>query len=156
MKFDLDIKGIDQVNKILSQLPKDINTKVQKDINMKAAKIAADTLKRNAPSGNSTKKPSNQIENNIKVVAKPGTQQTILVGLTKTVFYAKFIEFGTKVRKVLGRNDRYKGANRGKVTARPFIARSFDQASNNIISFMNTNYLKLVNASIKKHIKKLK
>lgn len=155
MDFKFEIQGLKEIKELLKDLPDSVKDQVQADINNNAAKIVQKELQDNAPSGNNDELPKNKIENNIVIKTEKGSKTNKLVGFTKRVFHVKFIELGTKVRSVVGKKGKYKGANRGAVRARPFVLRSHQSGGKKAIDFMATNYLKVLHNSIKKQNKKV-
>lgn len=150
------IEGIAQAKKILDMLPKVANDKIIYDINRAGANIVKKELQANAPDGDNDSKSSDKIQANIVVQKNREHRNAVSIGFAKKVFYVRFIEFGTKIRETLGRGRYKKGANRGAVQAKPFIKQSHETAAPKVIDFFQTNFLKLVNKSLKRQIKRLK
>jgi HK97 gp10 family phage protein len=147
VKFE--IEGLAELNKLLESLPKDLQDKLAYDINRQAGNIAAQVIRENVPVGDNDKPADEKLENNV-VVAKGKGKTTVLVGFNKKAgAIARWIEKGTKVRATS------EGENRGEIEPQPFIEKAHQKALPAIISFMNTNYLKLIERSMRKHIKKL-
>ena len=149
------IEGIEQVNKMLSTLPKELSDRVLLDINKQVGKIVQKELQQNAPEGNNDKSSKQKIEENV-VVKKSDTKTGVLVGFTKKVWYVKLLELGTKVRRTLGKGKYKKRANRGRITRRPFIERSHLNAYPKAVDYFVNNYLKIVNRSLKRLAKRFK
>lgn len=152
--FDFKIEGIKEVQQLLKTLPASVNAKVQADLNQQAAKIVQAELIANAPDGDNNSKPKNKIESNVVIKTEKGSKSAKIIGFTKRVWYVKLIEMGTAVRTVLGKNDGFrKGANRGSMPSTPFIAKSHSDAAPKVIQFLQENYLKIIQKSIKKQAK---
>lgn len=140
----LDIQGLDQINKLLNDLPKEITDKLALDINKKAGNIAKEEIQLRAPHAN-----NDSILNAIKV--KKGERNSdVIVGLDKSGYLGRFHEFGTKVRTTES------GANRGAITRKPFFYEGVDAAVPAIIKFMQENYAKIINRAMKRLAKKAK
>jgi HK97 gp10 family phage protein len=148
IKFN--IQGIDEVNKILSQLPKSVNERVQLDLHKQAAKVVKEEIANRAPDGNNNKSSSAKIENNILIVKAPESKSSVWVALSKNVFYAKFIERGVNyVRKTKT------GKETGSLPRRPFIEPAHLAAFPKVVQYLSDNYLKLVNKAVKKQARKI-
>ncbi len=156
--FDLNLEGLKELNQALSQLPNDVNEQIVKDLNRKAANIAAQVLREETPdSTSSTRRSKDKLSNAVKVVSSK-TKTGFSVGYDKRKGYpVVWLQGGTRVRSIKGKGHRYrKSANRGKVNARPFVQGSFEKAIPKVLDFMQVNYLKTINQSIKKHLSRLK
>ncbi|HYG03020.1 MAG TPA: hypothetical protein VD927_11290 [Chryseosolibacter sp.] len=149
MKFKLELDGLDAVLKMLSELPNDLNEKIQYDINRQAANIAKEQLIADSP--------SQEIAENVMISKTPRTKTGVSIGYKRKVFHVKFLEKGTRVRSTKGNSKYYKNkANRGSIARKPFIIQSHQKAAPNIIKFVSTNFLRLINKSLKKHTKRLR
>jgi HK97 gp10 family phage protein len=146
VQFDID--GLDQINKLLSDLPKEINSKISEGIHREAAKIAKAEIEKSVPVGDNDKPSSNKIENNV-VIAKGKVKGSIVVGFSPKVWYVRLIERGTKVRETNG------GANRGSMERKPFIKQAHERSFEAVINHLNQNYGKLIEKSLKRLAKKL-
>ncbi len=152
--IDYELKGLPEIQKLLAQLPADINKSILTDVMLKTGGIVKKEIVGRIPEGNNNKRSGNKLTTKVKVV-KSETGGA-LIGFKKSGFYARFLEFGTKVRKTLGRG-RYKaGANRGSMTSKPFLQSAHESATPKAVSFFSENFAKLINNAIKKQIKKVK
>jgi HK97 gp10 family phage protein len=148
IKFE--IKGLEEVNKILSSLPQAVNDRVQFDLHKAAAKIVKEEIAMRAPDGNNNRPSSDKIENNIIIKKAPQTKSSVWVGLSKKVFYARFIERGVNyIRKT--KNDKSTGSMPRKAFIEPAHLAAFPK----VVKFLADNYLKLINKSIKRQSKKI-
>lgn len=150
--FDINIQGLTEVQSLLKGLPDDVTDKIQLDINKKGAQFVVKEMQKNAPSGNNDKKAKSKIENNI-VSVKGEDPTSVWVGIKKKIFYAGFLSEGTKERTVKGRGKYPKGTNRGKIAASNWIEKSHADGAANAVEFLQQNYLKLINQSVKKQLK---
>src|ERR1043165_7381796 len=94
---ELNIEGLDEVKKMLEQLPDDVNDKILTELAMKGAQIVKKELSEAAPEGINDKKAKAKLSQ--KVTIKKSDSGGALVGFKKSAFYVKFIERGTAVRK---------------------------------------------------------
>jgi HK97 gp10 family phage protein len=147
--FKFEIKGINEVRKMLSSLPQEVNDKILFDINKAAARIVKKQLEEDAPDSNSDKKNADKVSANV-VIKKSKSKTGVNIGFKRKVWYTTLIERGTRVRKTLGKGKYRKGANRGKMTRKPFIAQAHQKAAPAVVNYFTTNYLKLVNRSLKR------
>jgi HK97 gp10 family phage protein len=154
MKFKLDLKGIDAVTKILKTLPQDLRDNVLYDINRAAAKIVKEKLTLAAPDDANETNSKNKIENNVAITKGRGSRTLVQTGIKKRAFHARFLEFGTRVRKTKGKGKYKRPANRGAVTPRPFIRRAHERATPKVLKYVSSNYLKVINRSIKRFAKR--
>jgi len=153
MKFDFKIEGIEEVKKMLASLPNSVNEKIQNDLNTKAAYMVKAELEKNAPDGDNDKENKNKIANNVVVKNVKGSKQAKYIGFTKRAWYVKLIELGSSIRLVKGKNDKYKGANRGSMPRKPFVLNTHNTVAGKVIDYLKSNYVKLVSNSIKKQSK---
>ena len=156
MKFSFDIQGLDQVKRALSQLPKEVNDKILYDLHLGAARIVKSDIQSATPEGNNTKKASQKARANVIVKRQRRSTTGVNIGYSTRAFHIGFIEFGTKLRVLKGQGKYRKGTKRGKITARPFIGAAHDRAFPKALQYVSTNYLKLVNRSLKKQLRGLK
>lgn len=152
--FKIEIAGLKEVQDLLNNLPKSITDRVQGDIHYQAGKIVQDELKASAPDGDNSKKPKNKLENNVIIKRQ---KSSVLIGFNKRAFYVKWLEYGTIVRRILGRKKSpsgkagfRKGKNTGKISPRPFVKQAHERAGRIVIDFLNRSYLNLIYKSIKK------
>lgn len=143
------IEGIDEVKKMLDALPKEISDKVQLSINKEAGKIAKKVLQEAAPEGDNDKASADKAANNV-LVSRGDKKTNVFVGFAKKVWYIKLIERGTKVRKTES------GAERGSITRKPFIDEAHRKAVPKILQYLEDNYLKIINRTLKRLAKKVR
>lgn len=152
--IDFKIEGIAQVDKMLKDLPLALNQSIMRDVNKAAAKIAKAQLEEDTPVGDNDKKQSDKAESNVTIVNdKKSKTGGVLLGFKKRSWYILLQEIGTKVRQLTGKG-KYKSGNRGKIERKPFILESHQKAFPAVIEFMQKNYLKIVNKSLKKNARK--
>jgi HK97 gp10 family phage protein len=154
-EIKFEIKGIEEANKMLSQLPKSISNRVLYDINKNAAKIVKKELEESAPDSNSDKKSKNKIASNV-IIKKSETGTGVNVGFAKKTFWVLFQEFGTVVRSLSGKGKYKKGTNRGKIERKPFVQVAHNRVYPRVVDFFVNNYLKIVNQSLKRQSRKLR
>jgi len=152
--FNFNIKGIEEVNNILKTLPNSINERIQSDINRKGASIVKAELKESAPEGDNNKKQKEKIGDN--VIIKKSSSTGFFIGFTKKVWYVKLLEMGTVVRQTLGKGKYAAGANRGLIIRKPFIEKAHNETASKVVDYITTNYLKIVNRSLKRLTKKFR
>jgi HK97 gp10 family phage protein len=152
--IDFKIQGLTEVQKMLDQLPDDVNQNITQDLMMKAGGIVKKEIQNSAPEGNNTKRNKNKLASKVAIVKTDNGGVTI--GFKKSGFYAKFIEFGTSVRTTKGLGKYRAGANRGTMNAKPFVQRAHEAAAPKAVDFFSNNFAKLVNNSIKKQLKNIK
>lgn len=158
MSIKLQIKGLKEIEKMLKQLPKDINDRVQYDLNRKVAAIAKKQMEMDAPEGNNNKKAKDKTRSNITIAKArgKGNRSGVWVGVKKRVWYSTLIDRGTKVRSTKGKGRYKKKANRGSIGSRPWIEQAHNKAMPSMINFINNSYAKVVNQSLKKQVKRFK
>jgi HK97 gp10 family phage protein len=149
------IIGLEEVKKALRELPRSINERIQLDVNRKAGLIVKKEMQETAPEGNNTKKSRNKASQNI-LIKRSKSKSGIFVGISRAIFYMAFRELGTKVRSLLGRGKYRKGTNRGRMTPKKWIEPAHRSALPKVVDFMNKNYLKIINNSLKKQLRRFK
>lgn len=143
----LQIEGLKELNQILTQLPDKLQTNVRKGVNFKAANIVVNEMRNSAPLGNNlSKKAREKLKNNI--VAKGGKGDSVIVGVGKKAFWGVFLSSGTKDRETK------KNYSRGKITGTGWITSAHERAIPQVIDFLNTNYLQIVNQTIEKFLRR--
>jgi len=152
--IDFKIDGLEEIKKMLSELPNDVNEMILQDLMLKAGGIVKKEIIAAVPEGNSTKRSKASLKNKVAVVkSSTGGAQ---VGFKRSGFYARFLEFGTKVRKTLGRGKYKAGANRGTMEKRSFIQKAHETAAPKAVAFFSDNFAKLINQAIKKQLKRIR
>ncbi|MBS1949850.1 MAG: hypothetical protein OJF59_002520 [Cytophagales bacterium] len=152
--ISLNLQGVDEVITALDQLGKDLELKIIQDVIMKSALIAKKDLEQSAPDGNDNKPNADKLRNSVRAVKNDKAGAS--VGFSpRAAYIARFNEFGTKVREVGKKKDgKYKSGNRGSMPRHPFILDSHNRSIPKIIDFLNDNFLKLINNSLKKNMRK--
>lgn len=151
--FDIQIDGLKEVQALFRNLPKEISDRVTLDLNMRAARIVAQGLADDAPDGNNTKKHKQKIAANT-TVTKGKAPLSAWAGFKRKVFYVLFTNLGTKTRRLLGRG-KYKKGNRGAITGTHWVERSHERSAEKAVRYLQDNYLKIINQSIKKQLKRV-
>ena len=81
----------------------------------------------------------------IRVLSTKKNKTAVAVGPTTAVYWLRFVEKGTKVRK-----------GRGKISPRRIIEPFVDSKIDKVIDFTNKEYGKIISTIIKKKLKKFK
>lgn len=149
------IEGLDIVKKMLATLPQTVQDKVLYNVFRSAANIVKQEIEQAAPDGNNSKKSRNKIANNIIVQKDRRSNTGVSIGFGKRGFAAKFYVKGTKVRATKGKGKYRSGANRGTMQRRDFLTPAHQRATPKVIQYFATNYLKIVNRSLKAQARKL-
>lgn len=153
IKFE--IEGLEEVKKMLRTLPQQVNDKIIYDINRQAANIVKKELEDSAPDSNTSKKSKNKIANSIVIAKQRGSKSGVNIGFKKRVWYVTLMERGTKVRTLKGKGKYKKGTNRGKITRKPFVSQAHQRAFPKAVQYFTDNFLKIVNRSIKKQLRRV-
>jgi HK97 gp10 family phage protein len=146
--LQFDIEGLEQITKLLNDLPKEISEKIAYDINRAAARTAAEEIRKSVPVGDNDKPSDEKIENNV-VIAKGKIKGSVVVGFSPKAWYVKLVEKGSKVRQTS------EGQNRGAIERRPFVQQAHERSFPAIINYLNQNYSKLVDKALKRLAKKI-
>lgn len=152
LKFN--IEGLAEVEKMLKDLPLALNQNVVRDVNKAAGKIAREELQDNTPSANNDKPSGAKAENNTIVVNDRKSKTGVLVGFKRKAWYILLQEEGTSDREVKGEG-RYSSGNRGKITGNQFITKAHESALPKVIDYLNNNFLKIINKSLRKNANKI-
>ena len=124
---DIDVLGAVELMKVLDDLPNDLGVKVLKTINRSGANIFRNEIRAASP--------GETIPKNIKVQSDKFNKTGFLVGIGRDAFMARFKEFGTVVRKTKGKGKvQKKAANRGQMTAKPFIQPAIERVMEQAIT----------------------
>jgi|SRR5579859_6771431 len=151
VKFD--IEGIKELNELLTQLPTKVTKNITKGVNFKAAGLAIKVMEEAAPTGSASVKAKEKIKNNI--LAKSSEGDSVLVGLSRKVFFGTFLSSGTKDRVTKINGFYKKPKSTGKIIGTDWIPKAHQQAFPQIIDYLNKNYLQLIEDSIQRVMKKL-
>lgn len=123
------LTGDKEIDAVLKGLPDVINDKLSRMAHTRAAKVTVDKAKLLAPEG-----PTGNLVDSIGTIATGSKSQRAL-GETFTGprrkgghkgFAGHLNEFGTKIRKTK------RGANRGKMIAKPFMAPAWEQTKGKV------------------------
>ena len=146
---DIEIFGIDQLQKVLEDLPDVLGVELLQKINQEGAKVIKDEMKARAPVGNDT------IQDAVKIERGREDKTSVLVGVGSKAFKARWIEFGTRNRTTSGKGPvQFGSASRGSIIAKPFVApaveASIDKAADTIWENLGKTTLRFLNAKLKK------
>lgn len=151
MDVRLKLTGHLEVDKVLRGLPLQVNHRVLQAAHTSAAKVLITAEKLAAPEG-----PTGRLIDSIGVVKTPlsraGALGEVNVGPRRGRYKghaAHLVEYGTRVR----RNKR--GANRGRMSARPFARNSWERTKGKvqagIADHLSRHLLNFMRRTIKKH-----
>ena len=147
------LTGDKEIDKVLKGLPKEVNNKLLTQAHTAAAKIVVEKAKLLAPEG-----PTGNLVDSIGTQAT-GVRNQKALGETWTGprrgrgkgqrgFAGHLVEYGTKTRKTK------KGANRGKMTKKPFMIPSWEATKGkvepSIAGFLSKAYIKYMKKTLKK------
>lgn len=129
----LTVTGVREIDKVLSGMPKELSHRVLQQANTEAAKVLVMKAKSLAPEG-----PTGRTVDSIGTV-KPNIKRADELGVVLTGprrgryggHAAHLVEYGTVTRK------NRRGANRGRMTARPFMRPAYEQTKELIFSDIN-------------------
>jgi HK97 gp10 family phage protein len=157
--ISVEILGLEEIKKALAAIPKELTDKVLLEINKNVAKIAQQELQGAAPAGDNTKKAANKIENNVIIARGKSSKNSVVVSIGRRAFHARYYEKGTGARATKGRGKYRKGANRGSMGKRPFIAPSYVKSYPKMIEYFSANVGKILSRTLtrlqKRQAKKL-
>lgn len=137
----MELVNLKELDKLLSALPVDLQAKIWRSANRKAAKIALDKMKANIPG------PYSDEVKNIRIASDKYNKSGVLVGIHPDGFKLRWVEYGTAQRETKG------GANRGKIQPQPFIKKSIDESESQILDFVKKEYGTIINKAIESRIK---
>lgn len=137
------IKGLDEVYKILEELPDSIQGEVFQKI---AREIGAKEV---IPAVKSSLPYSPETESHIKVANEGNRSTAVLVAPTYKAFFLRFLEFGTTLRKT------NKGFNRGSISSRPFLQRAYEDSIDKVSKYLSEKLADRMTTFINKAKKKL-
>ena len=146
----MDVLGATELMKVLDDLPNDLGVKVLKDINRSGATIYRNEIKSAAPVGD------DRIYKAIKIQNDRTDGTGLLVGVGSKAFWARFIEFGTTIRRTKGKGEvQKKAASRGKMNAKPFVAPAIEGSTERAIEAIFNKMGKRVFLFLKRETKKV-
>jgi HK97 gp10 family phage protein len=146
------LTGVAEIDAVLKGLPKEVNNKLLTSAHTNAAKFLVDKAKLLAPEG-----PTGNLVDSIGTQAT-GTKNQRALGETNTGprrgrgkgqrgFAGHLVEYGTKQRKTK------KGANRGKMTAEPFMEPAWEQTKGKVEASINDEVGKALVKFMRKTLK---
>lgn len=145
------VTGAPEIDAVLKGLPKEVNNKLSTTAHTNAAKHLVEKAKLLAPEG-----PTGNLVDSIGTQATGFKNQRAL-GETHTGprrgrgqrgFAGHLVEYGTKTRKTK------KGANRGKMTAKPFMEPAWEATKGKVESSINDEVGKALVKFMRKTLKK--
>lgn len=130
------LTGVAEIDAVLKGLPKEVNNTLLTKAHINAAKTLVDKAKLLAPEG-----PTGNLVDSI-ATQPTGAKSQRALGETRTGprrgrgkgqrgFAGHLVEYGTKVRKTK------RGANRGKMTAKPFMGPAWEQTKGKVEASIN-------------------
>jgi HK97 gp10 family phage protein len=133
-KKPIEIIGGLELEKLLDQIPVELNAKALRAINRSGALVYRDAIKAKTPVG------QDDIYNAVKIQNDRDDPTGLHVGITNKAFWARFIEFGTKLRRTSGSGKiQKKSGKRGSITADPFVGDAITAATPKAIDAIFTN-----------------
>jgi len=139
-----NLEGADEVEKVLSELPSHLSTKLLQSYNRKVAKMyVVDPIRSSLPY-------SAQTEKGIKVQPDRQDKTKVMAGIGSESFWLRFVEKGTKERKSK------KGASKGRIVGRHRVVPIIENSIDPIIDYTNKNLGEDIAKFLQKRIKKLK
>jgi HK97 gp10 family phage protein len=146
------LTGVAEIDAVLKGLPKEVNNKLLTTAHTNAAKVLVDKAKLLAPEG-----PTGSLVDSIGTQATGAKNQRAL-GETNTGprrgrgkgqrgFAGHLVEYGTSQRKTK------KGANRGKMTAKPFMEPAWEQTKGKVEASINDEVGKALVKFMRKTLK---
>lgn len=127
--FTMELGGLQEWYKMMDGMPLQMKAKALQSVNRKAAN---EIIKKSVTT-------KHDADTATKVRNERGDPTGVLVGITTDDFHFRFIEYGTKMRKNLGRKKGRKG-NRGVMPAEPFWGSMIDEQAPKVVAFANTNF----------------
>jgi len=151
----ISVTGVKEIDRMLRNLPKEMNHKVQQQAHRAAAKPLITREKLLAPEG-----PTGRLVDSIGVVSVPKRRADFVgevhVGPRIRRPYrgrvGHLVEFGTKPRTLRGRGKYRRGTYRGIMPAKPFVAPAFQQTHRQVLDGIKTNLAKRLRARMKKDL----
>lgn len=148
----IKVTGINEIDAVLKGLPDQVNNKVMQAANVYAAKPLIEKAKLLAPEG-----PTGSLVDSIGAIKSPSASSTQGVGQIQVGprrrggykgFHGHLVEYGTKTRST-----RTSNANRGRMTANPFMEKAFDQTKDEVLKRINDGVGKALYSFMKRTIK---
>ena len=134
---NIEILGVNELKKVLKELPNELGVKILQDINRSGAVEFKKSMQQKAPVG------SDGIYGSIKIQKDKEDKTALLIGPSRKAYWARFIEFGTKVRK-----------GRGRISPQAFIRPAIYSANSKATKSIFENMAKRVLGFLKRETKK--
>jgi HK97 gp10 family phage protein len=139
-----------EINEMLKSLDRQFQAQIYYKFNRKVAGVVARRLKQNAPVQSSKSRHKKSLKDSVVVTKnKKGNASAVSVGFKKKGYRVRFIEYGTSIRATKA------GANRGYMTAKPFVQRSHDEAIPEVNKMVGEDYAKHMQKILKSEVKKI-
>jgi len=150
MAAKIEIIGMKELEKLLNSIPDSVAVDALRNINRAGGQEYKAEMQSQAPVG------SDNIHRNIRIQNDPEDKTAIFIGVSNKAYWARFVEFGTKVRTTKGKGPIIYGkANRGQMKPEPFIAPSIEKATPRAIDSIFQKMGKRVTSYIKRYTKKI-
>ena len=115
------IEGLKDVERALKVLPRNLQGNILRTANRRLIAPVRKDVKSQIP------KRTGRASKELKIKTSRRDKTAVQLGFTSDAYYMRFLEKGTRVRQTRD------GANRGSVTARPFIERTYNRGAKTII-----------------------
>jgi len=122
MKVTLKLEGTQELDRALSRLATDVRETLMKEAMLSAGEIIKEEAERRAP--RRTGRLAGDMVAEVGAKHKP----SVRVGIGKLGWYGRYIESGTAERKTKS------GANRGAVSAQPFLKPALEAKKNEALA----------------------
>jgi HK97 gp10 family phage protein len=150
MNFTVSLTGAKEIDALLKALPRELTHQVLSSAHLAAAKPLVDREKLLAPEG-----PTGNLVDSIGAVKIPFKRAEVvgevIVGPRRRSpyrgFHGHMVEFGTRQRT------NKSGANRGRMTARPFARPAFRQEQANVQKLIGVSVGKSMLRTMRRYIK---
>jgi HK97 gp10 family phage protein len=143
MSIKFDLKGAKEAEEALKSLSNKDKIQVYYKLNRKGANIIKKKLVAKAP--------SQKIKKAVKIKRDKTDKTKVIIGFLKKVFYVRFLEFGTEIRKT-----RKRKANKGKMNdSKQFIRKAHDEGVNELQKKIGDNYQQELNKILKSEIRRI-
>jgi HK97 gp10 family phage protein len=151
----MSVSGVKEIDKVLKGLPKQLQHRVLVSAHIMAARPFVQAAKALAP------EKSGRLKKNIGSSGVPQKKANVvgetLSGQKSRGWVGRFIERGTEKRATKGKGKKKKygpGANRGQVTAKPYLEPAFNQTKTIIINRINESVGKTLFSFMNRTIKR--
>jgi HK97 gp10 family phage protein len=146
----IDIIGAKELMAVMNELPDKLNVGLLRNINKVGAKEFKEEMKSNVPVG------SDGIFNAIKIQNDKSDKTGVLVGVGGVAFWARFLEFGTQIRKTKGGGPiQFKQASRGVMKPEPFLAMAIERVHPRALKAIFDNMGLTVTKFLKSNLRKI-